>query len=59
MYLKSPNGLQETRILNARPRDNNQSVTEHQFMSVHQWGENPEGAWNLSLRNIGERGKIF
>ena len=49
LYLLSPTATHETRIFNYRPYDNYIGLVDHKFMTVHQWGENPNGDWKLRL----------
>lgn len=49
LYLSSPNGASDTRLLRQRWRDTTSSAIDHRFMSVHQWGEIANGNWMLRV----------
>ncbi|CAL4222814.1 unnamed protein product, partial [Meganyctiphanes norvegica] len=49
--LTSPMGT-TTQILTARPRDNStEGFSSWAFMSVHTWGEGPQGTWILNIQD--------
>uniref|UniRef100_A0A5S6QQA5 P/Homo B domain-containing protein n=1 Tax=Trichuris muris TaxID=70415 RepID=A0A5S6QQA5_TRIMR len=51
IFILSPMGTR-SEILPVRPHDeNNSGFQKWPFMSVQQWGENPEGTWVLTLEN--------
>ncbi|XP_054160265.1 furin-like protease 1, isoforms 1/1-X/2 isoform X4 [Oppia nitens] len=53
VYLTSPAGTRST-LLAQRPMDNSRSGFQNwPFMSVHSWGENPNGEWRLEIHNEG------
>ena len=53
IYLTSPAGTRST-LLAQRPMDNSRSgFQKWPFMSVHTWGENPNGEWKLEVHNEG------
>ena len=53
IYLTSPSGTRAT-LLAQRPMDNSrQGFQKWPFMSVHSWGENPDGEWKLEIHNEG------
>lgn len=47
-YLDSPSGTQ-TKIFSSRYYDSASSEITWDFMSVHTWGEDPEGEWTLTM----------
>ena len=52
--LISPSGTRST-LLMPRPRDSFASTYEDwPFLSVHFWGESPQGEWKLEISNMGE-----
>jgi proprotein convertase subtilisin/kexin type 5 len=52
--LISPKGT-ESHLLLPRPRDLEESnFNAWPFLSVHFWGENPQGQWTLRVRNAGD-----
>ncbi len=54
IVLTSPAGTRST-LLFPRPRDSFASTFEEwPFMSVHFWGESPQGTWTLEVVNMGE-----
>ena len=56
--LTSPSGTTST-LLPYRPYDSwPGDYREWPFMSVHFWGENPQGEWSLIIRNGGEEGTL-
>ncbi|XP_067939674.1 furin-like [Watersipora subatra] len=56
--LKSPAGTEST-VLPTRSSDSSSAgFKEWPFMSVHFWGENPAGAWQLEVTNGDQAGKI-
>lgn len=53
IYLTSPAGTRST-LLAQRPLDNSRSGFQAwPFMSVHTWGESPNGEWRLEIHNDG------
>ena len=53
IYLTSPSGT-KANLLAQRPMDNSRSGFQNwPFMSVHTWGENPNGLWKLEVHNEG------
>ncbi|KAG8186688.1 hypothetical protein JTE90_014762 [Oedothorax gibbosus] len=51
IYLTSPRGTKST-LLAQRPPDASKSgFNDWPFMSVHMWGENPNGIWKLEVIN--------
>lgn len=53
IYLVSPGGTRST-LLATRPNDHNdQGFRNWPFMTVHNWGESPNGIWTLEVRNDG------
>lgn len=51
IYLTSPSGTKAT-LLAQRPMDNSRGgFQQWPFMSVHTWGENPNGIWKLEIHN--------
>lgn len=58
ILLKSPSGT-VAKLLAPRPLDNSISGFANfrtwPLMSTHTWGENPQGAWRLVIRNDGDR----
>ncbi|XP_015787244.1 furin-like protease kpc-1 isoform X2 [Tetranychus urticae] len=53
IYLTSPSGT-KSNLLAQRPMDNSRSGFQNwPFMSVHTWGENPNGLWKLEVHNEG------
>ncbi|CAD5119926.1 DgyrCDS8504 [Dimorphilus gyrociliatus] len=55
IILKSPTQT-DTTLLPKRPADNSSDGLKYwPFMSVHSWGENPNGEWTLIVRDSGER----
>lgn len=53
IYLTSPAGTRST-LLAQRPLDNSRSGFQAwPFMSVHTWGESPNGRWKLEVHNDG------
>ncbi|XP_054720512.1 furin-like protease 1, isoforms 1/1-X/2 [Uloborus diversus] len=56
IYLTSPMETKST-LLASRPPDNSRAgFQEWPFMSVHMWGENPNGLWKLEVYNDGKYG---
>ena len=57
VYLTSPSGT-ESVLLGFRPADSQQTglgaFSQWPLMSVHYWGENPEGTWVLTVENRGK-----
>jgi len=58
ILLTSPMGTVST-LLPLRPRDNKAKLISWKFLTVHCWGENPQGKWTLEIlhpesRNSGE-----
>lgn len=53
IYLTSPMGTRST-LLAQRPMDNSRSgFQKWPFMTVHSWGENPNGVWKIEVHNEG------
>ncbi|RWS09190.1 Furin-like protease 1: isoforms 1/1-X/2 [Dinothrombium tinctorium] len=53
IYLTSPAGTRST-LLAQRPMDTSRSGFQNwPFMSVHTWGEDPDGEWKLEVHNDG------
>lgn len=53
VYLTSPAGTKST-LLTMRPRDDSRlGFNQWPFMTVHNWGENPNGNWTLEIHNEG------
>ena len=53
IILTSPSGTRST-LLFPRPRDSLASnFDEWPFLSVHFWGESPQGTWTLEVKNMG------
>lgn len=53
IHLTSPNGTRST-LLARRPHDMSRAgFTAWPFMSVHTWGEQPFGVWQLEIHNEG------
>ena len=53
IILTSPSGTRST-LLFPRPRDTLASnFDEWPFLSVHFWGESPQGTWTLEVKNMG------
>lgn len=53
IYLSSPSGTKST-LLAQRPHDNSRSgFHSWPFLTVHMWGERPEGKWKLEIHNNG------
>ena len=53
IYLTSPAGTRST-LLAQRPMDNSRSGFQNwPFMTVHSWGENPNGEWKIEIHNEG------
>ncbi|XP_074599820.1 proprotein convertase subtilisin/kexin type 4-like isoform X3 [Brevipalpus obovatus] len=51
IYLTSP-AKTRSNLLAQRPMDNSRAGFNHwPFMSVHTWGENPNGEWSLEIHN--------
>ncbi|PRD33332.1 UNVERIFIED_CONTAM: Fur1 [Trichonephila clavipes] len=56
IYLTSPMGTKST-LLAQRPPDSSRSGFDNwPFMTVHMWGENPNGIWKLEIFNDGRYG---
>ena len=47
-YLDSPSGTR-CKIFRSRTYDSSSSTITWDFMSVHTWGETPEGNWTLTM----------
>lgn len=66
MYSSSPSGT-KSKLLYSRPMDGytgNQNFTDWRVTSLHYWGENPIGDWNITIRNtkrsrIIRQGRVF
>ncbi len=55
IVLTSPSGTRST-LLFPRERDTfADSFEEWPFLSVHFWGEPPQGTWNLEVLNMGQQ----
>ncbi|XP_066953849.1 furin-like protease 1 [Macrobrachium rosenbergii] len=53
IYLSSPAGTKST-LLAQRPHDSSRSgFHSWPFLTVHMWGERPEGKWKLEIHNNG------
>ncbi|XP_054714340.1 furin-like protease kpc-1 isoform X2 [Uloborus diversus] len=53
IYLTSPSGTRST-LLAQRPIDGSRAGFQSwPFMTVHNWGENPDGLWKLEVHNEG------
>ncbi|XP_076350280.1 proprotein convertase subtilisin/kexin type 4-like isoform X1 [Tachypleus tridentatus] len=53
IYLQSPMGTKST-LLERRPLDTYRSgFVNWPFLTVHNWGENPNGEWKLEIHNEG------
>ncbi|CAG0885462.1 unnamed protein product [Cyprideis torosa] len=53
IFLTSPGGTRSM-LLNLRPNDSSRSgFMRWPFMTVHSWGENPVGVWQLEIQNEG------
>ncbi|XP_053380095.1 furin-1-like [Mercenaria mercenaria] len=50
-YLDSPSGTQSI-LFRSRYYDSSSSKTTWDFMSVHNWGEDPEGEWTLTMSDV-------
>lgn len=54
IYLTSPHGTRST-LLAQRPNDSaEQGFRSWPFMTVHSWGESPNGVWTLEVHNDGK-----
>lgn len=54
IYLISPAGTRAT-LVAERAMDNSRAgFVNWPFMSVHSWGENPDGKWKLEIHNEGK-----
>lgn len=54
IYLVSPGGTRST-LLAQRPNDHaEQGFRNWPFMTVHNWGESPNGIWTLEVHNDGK-----
>lgn len=54
IYLTSPSGTRST-LLAQRPNDQaEQGFRNWPFMTVHNWGESPNGTWTLEVHNDGK-----
>ena len=54
IWLTSPSGTR-TRLLKPRLNDNsNGGFPSWPFMSLHTWGENPRGQWQLRINDLGQ-----
>ena len=56
IFLTSPSGTKST-LLPRRPRDTKSKLIAWKFLTVHCWGENPQGKWTLTLDNEGPNDK--
>lgn len=55
IYLISPTGT-ETVLLTRRPKDTSKEGFKNwKFLSLHLWGENPNGVWKLVIRDKSSR----
>ena len=53
--LKSPRGT-TSHLLLPRPKDRVGSTFDNwPFLSVHYWGEDPTGEWELKIKNVGKK----
>jgi len=66
LVLMSPSGTRSN-ILSLRPLDNSSDGIQFTFMTVHHWGEDPEGTWTLEVQDhpkdgasssVGGRGRL-
>ena len=58
VVLTSPSGTRSTLLL-PRPRDSFASTFEDwPFLSVHFWGESPQGEWTLEVVNMGQEAPL-
>jgi len=48
IFLTSPMGTRST-LLPLRPRDSKAKLMAWKFLTVHCWGENPQGKWTLTI----------
>ena len=54
IYLTSPHGTRST-LLAQRPNDQSEQGFRYwPFMTVHSWGESPDGVWTLEVHNDGK-----
>ena len=56
--LYSPAGTR-SEVLSIRPLDESTEGIEYTFMTVHNWGENPEGDWTLSVTDNSDQTGIY
>ena len=49
IFLTSPSGL-ASQLLTRRPYDYDRNKLDWTFMTVHHWGENPTGEWQLRVQ---------
>ena len=49
IFLTSPSGL-ESQLLTSRPYDRERKKLDWTFMTVHHWGEDPTGEWQLRVQ---------
>jgi len=52
IILESPQGT-ESRLMEQRPADGLDNYTNWKFTTVRHWGENPQGVWKLTVRDVG------
>lgn len=56
--IRSPSGTSST-LLTKRPKDNSGlGFNNWPFMTVHFWGEPPNGTWRLFINNTGRHSKF-
>ena len=56
--LYSPAGTR-SEVLSLRPLDESAEGIEYTFMTVHNWGENPQGDWTLSVSDHSDKTGIY
>jgi len=59
IFLTSPSGTKST-ILQRRDYDRSrEGFIRWEFMTTHNWGENPVGVWKLEVEDMGFRRKVY
>ncbi|CAF0796754.1 unnamed protein product [Didymodactylos carnosus] len=53
IFLTSPHGTNSTLLDLRRLDDSDKGFTQWPFMTVHNWGEQPQGCWKLEIANTG------
>ncbi|XP_067140914.1 furin-like protease 1, isoforms 1/1-X/2 [Centruroides vittatus] len=53
IYLTSPRGTRSTLLAQRKNDDSRSGFEAWPFMTVHNWGENPNGEWKLEIHNVG------